>query len=111
MERRLPEFDVPLTVNLNGCPNACARFQVADIGLKGMLLPGPNGESVEGYQVHLGGSLGLEAAFGRKVRGLKVTTHDLEDYVERVLRRFLDSRGADESFAAWTTRADEDALA
>jgi sulfite reductase (ferredoxin) len=110
MERRLPGFDLPLTVNLNGCPNACARFQVADIGLKGMLLTGPDGESVEGYQVHLGGSLGMEAAFGRKVRGLKVTTHDLEDYVERVLRRFLDSRGADESFAAWTTRADEAAL-
>jgi sulfite reductase (ferredoxin) len=110
MERRLPEFDVPLTVNLNGCPNACARFQVADIGLKGMLLPGPDGEQVEGYQVHLGGALGIDAAFGRKVRGLKVTTHDLEDYVERVLRRFLADRTEGESFAAWTARADEPAL-
>jgi sulfite reductase (ferredoxin) len=111
MESRLPEFDQPLTVNLNGCPNACARFQTADIGLKGMLLPGPDGESVEGYQVHLGGSLGTSAAFGRKVRGLKVTTHDLEDYIERVLRRFLADREQGETFAAWSVRADESALA
>ncbi|HEY2831704.1 MAG TPA: nitrite/sulfite reductase [Sporichthyaceae bacterium] len=107
MERRLPGFDVPLTVNMNGCPNACARFQVADIGLKGMLVNDATGNSVEGYQVHLGGSLGIAAGFGRKVRGLKVTSADLEDYIERVLRRFLAQRQGEETFAAWTGRADE----
>jgi sulfite reductase (ferredoxin) len=73
LERRLPEFDEPITVNLNGCPNACARIQVADIGLKGQLVLDKDGNQVEGFQVHLGGALGLEAGFGRKVRGLKVT--------------------------------------
>jgi sulfite reductase (ferredoxin) len=107
MERRLPDFDVPLTVNMNGCPNACARFQVADIGLKGMLVTDADGNTVEGYQVHLGGSLGLAAGFGRKVRGLKVTSAGLEDYIERVLRRFLAQREDAESFAAWTARAAE----
>ena len=38
LERRFPELDVPITVNVNGCPNACARTQVADIGLKGQLV-------------------------------------------------------------------------
>src|SRR5882757_5745278 len=107
MERRMPGFDVPLTVNMNGCPNACARFQVADIGLKGMLVTDAAGNTVEGYQVHLGGSLGLAAGFGRKVRGLKVTSAELEDYIERVLHRFLAQRQGEETFAAWTTRADE----
>jgi sulfite reductase (ferredoxin) len=107
MERRLPEFDIPLTINMNGCPNSCARSQVADIGLKGMLVPGPDGEPVEGFQVHLGGSLGIEAGFGRKLRGLKVTSAGLDDYVERVLRKFLAQRAADERFAAWVVRADE----
>ena len=49
----------PISVNVNGCPNACARTQIADIGLKGQLVPGPDGELVEGYQVHLGGGLAL----------------------------------------------------
>ncbi|MFD9409963.1 nitrite/sulfite reductase [Streptomyces sp. NPDC059989] len=109
LERRLPEFAEPLTININGCPNACARIQVADIGLKGQLVLDDDGNQVEGYQVHLGGALGLEAGFGRKVRGLKVTSAGLPDYVERVVTRFEEQREDGERFAAWVGRAkDED---
>jgi sulfite reductase (ferredoxin) len=110
LERRLPEFEEPLTINLNGCPNACARIQVADIGLKGQLVLDGDGNQVEGYQVHLGGALGLEAGFGRKVRGLKVTADELPDYVERVLRNFQEQRTDGERFAQWAARAEEGAL-
>ncbi|SDJ61599.1 nitrite/sulfite reductase [Streptomyces indicus] len=110
LERRIPEFDEPITININGCPNACARIQVADIGLKGQLVLDDNGEQVEGYQVHLGGALGLEAGFGRKVRGLKVTSAELPDYIERVLKRFEAEREEGERFATWTARASEEAL-
>ena len=85
LEKRIGDLDVPLTININGCPNACARTQIADIGLKGMIVTDANGEQVEGFQVHLGGGLGLDAGFGRKVRGHKVTGDDLADYVERVV--------------------------
>src|SRR5262249_9925128 len=71
-DRRLPDFDTPISINVNGCPNSCARFQLADIGLKGSIVDG-----VEGFQVHLGGSLGADPAFGRKIRGLKVTADAL----------------------------------
>lgn len=110
LERRIPEFDEPLTININGCPNACARIQVADIGLKGQLVLDDDGNRVEGYQVHLGGALGLEAGFGRKVRGLKVTAAGLPDYVERVLKRFQAEREDGERFATWTARASEESL-
>jgi sulfite reductase (ferredoxin) len=110
LERRLPDFDEPLTININGCPNACARIQVADIGLKGQLVTDANGEQVEGYQVHLGGALGLDPGFGRKVRGLKVTAAELPDYVERLLRRYRAGRQDGERFAQWAARAPEEAL-
>ncbi|MFD7493961.1 nitrite/sulfite reductase [Streptomyces sp. NPDC059832] len=110
LERRLPDFDEPLTINLNGCPNACARIQTADIGLKGQLVLDDDGNQVEGYQVHLGGALGLEAGFGRKVRGLKVTSAELPDYVERVLGRFQEEREDGERFAAWAARAGAESL-
>ncbi|WP_431999882.1 nitrite/sulfite reductase [Streptomyces sioyaensis] len=110
LERRMPEFQEPITINLNGCPNACARIQVADIGLKGQLVLDADGNQVEGYQVHLGGALGLEAGFGRKVRGLKVTADELPDYVERVLRNFEAQRTDGERFAQWAARAEEGAL-
>jgi sulfite reductase (ferredoxin) len=104
----------PVTINVNGCPNSCARIQTADIGLKGSLVTGPDGQQVEGFQIHLGGSLGggdgEGSGFGKKVRGLKTTAEDLPDYVERVLRRFDADRQPDESFAAWTARASEQDL-
>jgi sulfite reductase (ferredoxin) len=115
LERRLPGFTEPITININGCPNSCARIQTADIGLKGTLLTLPGGEQVEGFQVHLGGRLdggdGESSGFGRKVRGLKTTAEGLPDYVERVLRRFDDSRLPGERFAAWAARAAEEDLA
>ncbi|NEA48788.1 nitrite/sulfite reductase [Streptomyces sp. SID10815] len=110
LERRLPDFDEPITINLNGCPNACARIQTADIGLKGQLMLDERGEQVEGFQVHLGGALGLEPSFGRKVRGLKVSSAELPDYIERVLTRFQAERADGERFAAWAARASEEAL-
>jgi sulfite reductase (ferredoxin) len=114
LERRLPDFDAPVTINVNGCPNSCARIQVADIGLKGLLVTDSDGKQVEGFQIHLGGTLSggdaTGSGFGRKVRGLKATAEDLPDYVERVLRRFQEARGDGESFAAWTLRASEEEL-
>ncbi|MEU6429006.1 nitrite/sulfite reductase [Microbispora sp. NPDC046973] len=107
LERRLPDFAEPLTINVNGCPNSCARIQVADIGLKGQLVVNDKGEQVEGYQVHLGGSVGLNPSFGRKVRGLKATAEELPDYVERVVRNFEKQKNDGETFAEWVQRADE----
>ena len=114
LERRLPDFDTPVSINVNGCPNSCARIQTADIGLKGSLITDADGNQAEGYQIHLGGALrGGDAAgsgFGRKVRGLKTTADELPDYIERVLRRFTENRKEGESFSQWTLRADDEEL-
>jgi sulfite reductase (ferredoxin) len=111
LERRFPGLDTPITVNVNGCPNACARTQVADIGLKGQLVMDADGSQVEGFQVHLGGGLGLQAdqgtAFGRKLRAHKVTSAGLDDYVTAVVTAYLEEREDGERFADWVARADE----
>src|SRR3954454_10545036 len=110
LEKRLPEFDEPIGINVNGCPNSCARFQTADIGFKGMIVRNADGESVEGFQVHLGGHLGAEASFGRKFRGHKITKEETADYCERVLRGYLERREPGERFAAYVARAEEEWL-
>ncbi|MGH8960296.1 MAG: nitrite/sulfite reductase [Jatrophihabitantaceae bacterium] len=110
LEKRLPDFDTPISINVNGCPNSCARFQVADIGFKGMVTRDDGGAYQETFQVHLGGQLGSDAEFGRKFRGLKVTAEQAPDYAERVLRGYLARRAGSESFAAYVTRADDEWL-
>jgi sulfite reductase (ferredoxin) len=114
LERKVVELDADISIHLNGCPNACARTQVADIGLKGMLVRDENGEMAEGFQIHLGGGLGLAegqtAGFGRKLRGLKTTAVALPEYVERVANHYLAGRESGESFARWVMRAPEEEL-
>ncbi|MFI5906815.1 nitrite/sulfite reductase [Dactylosporangium sp. NPDC051541] len=114
LEKTVADLDADISIHLNGCPNACARTQVADIGLKGMLVRDESGDMVEGFQIHLGGGLGMAegqtAGFGRKLRGLKTTAADLPEYVERVTNHYLAGRESGESFARWVMRAPEDQL-
>jgi sulfite reductase (ferredoxin) len=110
MEARLPELDVPFSIHVNGCPNACARTQVADVGLKGMVQTDEDGSLVEVFQVHLGGGLGTSPQLARKTRALKVRADELPEYVERLARRYLAQRHDGEPFAAWAHRAPEDDL-
>ncbi|RNI23080.1 nitrite/sulfite reductase [Flexivirga caeni] len=112
LERKLANLapDDAISVHLNGCANSCARIQVADIGLKGQIVTDAEGNQVEGFQVHLGGRLGQRADFGRKLRGHKVTSAELGDYIERVTRNFLAGRADGENFSEWAVRADEAVL-
>lgn len=110
LEARLPEYNLPLAVHVNGCPNSCARIQVADIGLKGIRALDADGNDVEGFQVHLGGRLGEEAGFGRTVKGLRLPADDLPDYIERLLRTYVEEHEDGESFSQWAVRADDAVL-
>lgn len=85
LEERMPGFNEDIRINVNGCPNACARFQIADIGLMGASLPRPDGTKSDGFLVNLGGGLGKDAAFGRRARGVRIFAEDLADYVENLL--------------------------
>jgi sulfite reductase (ferredoxin) len=61
--------------------------------------------------VHLGGTIGEGASFGRKVRGVKIYAEDAADYVELLLRRYTQERAADATFSSFVNSLDDDALA
>ena len=67
LERRVGDVAGSLRINLNGCPNACAQYQMADIGLQGGIARLPDGSRVQGFILHIGGRLGEDAGFGRRV--------------------------------------------
>ena len=117
LEDRFGDIDSPITITLNGCPNSCARTQVSDMGFKGQMVDDGNGNKVEGFQVHLGGTVTREtpdgkqeANFGRKIRGHKVLSSELGEYVSRVVGNFVDKRNEGEIFRDWVLRADEEDL-
>ncbi len=116
LEQRLPGYEEDIRINVNGCPNSCARYQTADIGLMGCLLSerafvtdrsGDQVETkrkVEAFLVHLGGHLGEGRAFGRKAKGVKVLASEAGPYIETLIRRYRAQRLPDDTFAAFVNR-------
>jgi sulfite reductase (ferredoxin) len=110
LEERLPDFDEDIRINVNGCPNSCARFQIADIGLMGCVMSRPDDTKVDGFLVHLGGRMGEGAAFGRKARGVRVYGADLVDYLETLLRRYMAQRNGHRNFGDYVNSLDDEGL-
>jgi sulfite reductase (ferredoxin) len=122
LEAKLPGYEEEVRINVNGCPNSCARFQIADIGLMGCLVTekihvidkdGDQIETkrkVEAFLVHLGGHMGAERAFGRKARGVKVLASELGPYVETLIRRYRARRLPDDTFSMFVNRMSDPEL-
>jgi sulfite reductase (ferredoxin) len=110
LEERLPDFDEDIRINVNGCPNSCARFQVADIGLMGAVMSRGDGTKADGFLVYLGGRIGDGAAFGRKAKGVRVYGEDLVPYVEGLIRRYMQARNGHRSFGDYVNSLSDDAL-
>jgi sulfite reductase (ferredoxin) len=120
LEERLPGISEEIRINVNGCPNSCARFQTADIGLMGCVvtekvyvMDHDNNQieerrKVEAFLVHLGGHLGKDRAFGRKVKGVKVLASELGPYVETLVRRYRRARAVDDTFASFVEGLSDD---
>ena len=104
-------LDSPVNVHLTGCHHSCAQHYIGDIGLIGARVPVSNeGDTVEGYHVHVGGGFGPDATIAREfVRDVKA--EDAPALVERILAAYLAHRtGPDETFLAFTRRHDIAAL-
>ena len=101
LERRIGDLDGSIRINLNGCPNACAQYQIADIGLQGGIAKTAEGERVQGFILHIGGRLGVEAGFGRRVSSKAIPADDARYVVERIVRAWKGERAPGETFGSW----------
>jgi precorrin-3B synthase len=111
LERRVGDVPGSLRINLNGCPNACAQYQVADIGLQGGIARLPDGRRVQGFILHIGGRLGEDAGFARRVASKAMPADDARYAVERIVRAYAGERPADGTFAEWAAEQSDGRLA
>jgi ferredoxin-nitrite reductase len=104
-------LDSPVNIHLTGCPNSCAQHYIGDIGLVGTRVQvSEDGDTVQGYHIHVGGGFGPEAAIGREIYH-DVKADDAPRCVERVLKAYLAHRASsEETFLAFTRRHEIDAL-
>jgi ferredoxin-nitrite reductase len=104
-------LDGPVNIHLTGCHHSCAQHYIGDIGLIACKVPtSEEGDTVEGYHVHVGGGFGPEAAIAPELYR-DVKAEDAPRTVERMLKAYLAHRASpQESFLAFTRRHQIDAL-
>lgn len=104
LESRI-KLDVPVNIHFTGCPNSCAQHYMGDIGLLGA----KSSTGLEAYHVCVGGGFGKRQAVGRQVFQA-MPFEEVKPMIEKILRLYLQNRQEKESFQAFTSRHDLNAL-
>jgi ferredoxin-nitrite reductase len=104
-------LDAPVNIHLTGCHHSCAQHYIGDIGLLACKVQtSEDGDTVEGYHIHVGGGFGAHAAIAPEIYH-DVKAEDAPRIVERVLKAYLAHRASpQESFLAFARRHEIDAL-
>ncbi len=103
------QLDQPVNIHLTGCPHSCAQHYIGDIGMMGVRVKTAAGESVEGYNIVLGGGVDDTQAVAREIwKGIPYT--DIPQMMEKLLSAYLAQRLTGETFAQFTNRHTPEAL-
>ena len=94
-------------INVNGCPNSCGQHWIADVGLQGCHKK-IDGQIVEHYDVYLGGTLGTDARFNRRIK--RLPAEEIAPAVQKLVGSYEGSRLSGESFADWVSRHSDEEL-
>ena len=111
------DIDFPLFISFTGCPNACAQYQIADIGLTGIPVVqrdqlDENGKpsKIDGFKVLLGAGLGLDPKFNELI-AKKIPGDLIHLSIKSLIETFKAERvDEDETFQSWVTRSEPEYL-
>jgi len=108
MEGRLPGFDQQLSLHVTGCPNSCGQHWIADVGLEGKKIK-VDGKLADAWSFALGGALGVHSGVARLVN-YRCLSNDVPDALERLFRRYLETRGDEQNLRSWFAGQSNDEL-
>jgi ferredoxin-nitrite reductase len=103
MDRRVGDLgQEAIRMHFSGCSASCAQPQIGDIGFRGETAK-KDDALVEGVDIGLGGSLGMDAAFIDWVEGAR-PADEVPDALVAVFERFKEERRDGERFHEWARR-------
>jgi sulfite reductase beta subunit-like hemoprotein len=96
-----------IRLNITGCPNNCAHAWVSDIGLRGKRIHRPDGISVEGFDIFVGGRVHGAGRIAHWVGDTPAS--EVVAAIRRILDFYLESRlDETETFCAFAERVATD---
>jgi len=97
-------LDSPVNIHLTGCPHSCAQHYIGDIGMQGVKVKNEAGESVDGYNIVLGGGTDDDQFVAQEVFK-QVAFQNIPPLIENLLKAYQDKReNKEETFAHFTRR-------
>jgi ferredoxin-nitrite reductase len=87
---------------LTGCHHSCAQHYIADIGLLATKVE-QGDDLVEGYDLHIGGGAGADAAIGRLIKS-GIAFAALPPMILALLSAWMTQRVEGESFQSWSAQ-------
>lgn len=110
LDAEFPGMQEQLMISVTGCPNNCAQYSIADIGLVGCKVKDAEGNPQDAFRIFLGGRLGKAAQFGKPIDGrylhddIHLTLKDLFDY-------YLKNKSGNEEFRYFVDRQGVEVIA
>jgi sulfite reductase beta subunit-like hemoprotein len=102
------DLEDPIRISMTGCPNACGQHHICDVGLEGSVAT-VGGVKQETFQVLLGGGVGEQEAFGRRI-GARIPADQLAPRLARLLWRYKERRQDGENFQSFCLRHSDESL-
>ncbi|MGA1875001.1 MAG: nitrite/sulfite reductase [bacterium] len=102
-------WDSHIKIFMSGCQNACGHHHIADIGLQGTSAR-VGREILECYDFLVGGKLGREAAFSRKIAP-KIPAEVVPAALASMVRSFQTTRKHHQTFHSWSGERSDQELA
>ncbi len=97
------DLDHPINIHVTGCHNSCAQHYIGDIGLMGTPVKNGAGETVDGYNVVLGGGVDDTQAIAREIwKSIPFT--EIPALMEKLLSHYLNTREPGETFISYSNR-------
>jgi sulfite reductase (ferredoxin) len=90
LNERFSDFDEPVSISINGCPNSCAHPHIVDLGFVGAIVKRDD-ERHKGFDLIVGGHLEGEASRFAVKTGVKVTSDEVAPLIESLIREFESS--------------------
>jgi ferredoxin-nitrite reductase len=102
LDKEFPNYQEELMISVTGCPNNCAQYSIADIGIVGCKIKN-NDITQDAFRIFLGGRLGENAQFGKPM--LKRYFHrDIHKTLKELMSFYFNKKLESENFRDFVDR-------
>ena len=103
LDAEFPGFQEQIMISVTGCPNNCAQYSIADIGIVGAKMKNDLGEMEDAFRIFLGGRLGDEAQFGKPMKN-RYLHRNIHETIAQLLRYYFENKNESEEFRHFIDR-------